>query len=100
MANITFSSPFTHSFTHTDVTVGITATQILAQTTNSWDKRVMLIIQNQSPTAVIEVIFSDTGAVGLSIQPNQSIAIENYQGAVRAISTAAATPVHIAFALV
>jgi hypothetical protein len=100
MANIAFSTPFTKSFTHTDVTVGTSASQILAPTTNAHDKRVMLLIQNQSTTASIEVIFSDSGSSGIIIMPNQSISIENYNGAVRAIANAASTPVHIALALI
>lgn len=97
---ISFSIPFTHSFTHTDATVGTSASQVLAETTNSYDKRVLLLVQNQSTTATVEVIFSTTGASGIILMPNQSISIENYNGAVRAIASAAATPVHIAVALV
>jgi hypothetical protein len=100
MANIAFSTPFTKSFTHTDVTVGTSASQILAATTNSFDKRVMLVVQNKSNTAVIQVIFATTGSVGLELQPNQSCTIENYNGAVRAISDTASTTVHVAVALV
>ena len=100
MANIAFSTPFTHSFTHTDVTVGTSASQILAETTNSYDKRVMLLVQNQSTTATLEVIFATTGSSGIVLTPGQSISIENYNGAVRAIASAASTPVHIALSLV
>lgn len=100
MANIAFSTPFTKSFTHSDVTVGTTASQIVAPTTNSYDRRVMLIIQNKSDTAIVQVIFATTGSVGLELQPNQSATIENYNGAVRAISDTAGTTVHIALALV
>lgn len=96
MSKITFSSPFTKSFSHEDATVGTSASQILAPTTNSYDRRVMLVIQNKSNTAVIEVIFADTGSVGLELQPNQSCTLENYNGAVRAISDTASTTVHIA----
>ena len=100
MANITFSTPFTKSFTHSDVTVGTSASQILAPTTNVYDKRVMLLVQNQSTTATVEVIFSDTGSSGILLTAGQSITIENYNGAVRAVASAASTPVHIALSLV
>lgn len=100
MGNITFSTPFTKSFVHTDNTVGTTASEILAPTANAYDKRVLLVIQNKSNTAVVEVIFGTTGSVGLELQPNQSCTVENYNGAVRAISDTASTTVHTAVALV
>lgn len=100
MANIAFSTPFTKSFSHSDVTVGTSASQILAPTTNPYDKRVMLVIQNKSDTAVIQVVFAASGSVGLELQPNQSATLENYNGAVQAISDTAGTTVHIAQALV
>ena len=100
MANIAFSTPFTKSFLHSNVTVETTDSQILAPTTNPYDKRVMLVVQNKSDVAVVQVIFAATGAVGLELQPNQSVSIENYNGAVRAISDTAGTTVHIAQALV
>lgn len=100
MANIAFSTPFTKSFSHSDVTVGTTASEILAPTTNSFDKRVMLVVQNKSDTAIVQVIFAASGSVGLELQPNQSCTLENYNGAVRAISDTASTTVHIALALV
>lgn len=100
MANIAFSTPFTKSFIHTDVNVDDVVSQILAPTTNPYDKRVMLVIQNKSDTAVIQVIFAASGSIGLELQPNQSCTLENYNGAVRAISDTAGTAVHIAQALV
>jgi len=100
MANVPFTSPFTKSFTHTDVTVGTSAGEILAPTTNPYDKRVMLVIQNKHNTAIVEVIFATSGSVGLELQPNQSCTLENYNGAVRAVSDTAGTTVHIAQALV
>ena len=100
MANIAFSTPFTKSFSHSDVTVGTSASEILPATTNSFDKRVMLVVQNKSDTAIVQVIFATSGSVGLELQPNQSATLENYNGAVRAISDTASTTVHIAVALV
>lgn len=100
MANIAFSTPFTKSFLHFNTTVGTSASQILAPTTNAYDKRVMLVVQNKSDTAIIQVIFATSGSVGLELQPNQSATLENYNGAVRAISDTAGTTVHIAQALV
>ena len=100
MANIAFSTPFTKSFVHADVNVGTTASEILPATTNAHDKRVMLIVQNKHSSATIQVVFAASGATGILLAPQQSISIENYNGSVRAIASAAATPVHIAYALV
>lgn len=100
MGNIAFSTPFTKSFVHNDVTVGLSASEILAQTTNPYDKRVMLVVQNKHDTAIIQVILATSGSVGLELQPNQSCTIENYNGAVRAISDTASTTVHVAYAIV
>lgn len=100
MAHISFSTPFTKSFVHTNVNVGTTDAEILPATAESYDKRVMLIIQNKHASATIQVVFAPSGAVGIFLAPLQSISIENYNGPVRAIASAAATPVHIAYSLV
>jgi hypothetical protein len=100
MANIAFSTPFTKSFTHTDVSVGTSVVEILPPTANAYDKRVMLVVQNKSNTAILQVIFATSGSVGLELQPNQSCTLENYNGAVRAISDTASTDVHLAYATV
>jgi hypothetical protein len=100
MANIAFSTPFTKSFTHTNVNVGTAVIQILPATTNAHDKRVMLIIQNQHATNSVQVIFAATGSAGIALLPNQSISIENYNGPVLAGASGPTTPVHLAYSLV
>jgi hypothetical protein len=100
MANIAFSTPFTKSFIHTNATVGVSATEILAATANAHDKRVMLIIQNQHAANSVQVVFASTGSSGVMLLPNQSISIENYNGPVRAVASGPDTAVHIAQALV
>jgi hypothetical protein len=100
MANIAFSTPFTKSFVHTNATVGTTASEILAKTTNSHDKRVLLLIQNQHATNTIQVVLAETGASGIILSPFQSLSLENYNGAVRAVASGANTAVHIAYSLV
>lgn len=100
MGNIAFSTPFTKSFVHSDVTVGLSVLQILAETTNPYDKRTMLLIQNQHALAEVEIIFATSGSSGIKLYPKQSITLENYNGAVQAVSDTASTPVHIAYSLV
>jgi hypothetical protein len=100
MANIAFSTPFTKSFVHANATVGTSASEILAKTTNAHDKRVLLLIQNQHATNTIQIILNEAGSSGIIISPFQSLSLENYNGAVRAVSSGSATPVHIAYSLV
>jgi hypothetical protein len=98
MANISFSSPFIRSFTHTDATVGTSASTALAAATTP-DRRVSVIIQNQHASAVVTVIFEDTGSTGLKVKAGESISLDNYNGIVRCVSDTASTPVHIAYAV-
>lgn len=99
MANIAFSTPFTKSFTHSDIQSDTSPTQILAATA-AHQKRVMLVIQNKDAAAIVQVIFNSTDTVGLELQPNQSCTLENYNGAVYAFSDVDDSVIHIAVALV
>lgn len=99
MANISFSTPFLRGFTHQDLTAGTTASTLLA-TAVTPVRRVVTIIQNKSTTATIQVILDDTGTVGILVGPLGNISLDNYNGIVRVIASAAATPVHVAFATV
>lgn len=99
MSAISISSPILKSFVHADVTVGTAASTILdANATSS--RRIIVIIQNKSATATIEVRFAESGSAGLLVPPLSNISLDNYNGHVRAFSTAASTPVHVAFSAV
>ena len=98
MANFSFSSPLIRRFTHTDVTVGTSAFSALAVAVTP-ERRVIVIVQNKSTSASIQVTLSDTGTSGIYVPPLGNISIDNYNGAVRVIASAAATPVHIAYAV-
>lgn len=102
MANISFSTPFTKNFSHLDHTVGTTKIQLRGNVLPSaaYNKRVVVVVQNQSPTAKVQVIFNDTDTVGIMLFPEQSISIENYNGFIFAVSDTASTPVHSATAVV
>lgn len=100
MAQIQVSSPFLRSISHSDVTVGITKSQIVAPSTNISDKRVVVIIQNKSSSATIQVIGNATDSVGISVAPLASLSLDNYNGALYAVSTSAGTTVHIAISSV
>jgi len=102
MANISFSTPFTKNFSHLDHTVGTTKVQLRGNVlpTAQYNKRVIVVVQNQSATAKVKVIFNDTDATGVILFPEQSISIENYNGFVFAVSDTASTPVHTATAVV
>jgi len=97
MSNISVSSPFLTKFTHTDVTVGTSASTALAVAVTP-ERRVIVIVQNKSTSASIQVILADTGTSGIFVPPLGNISIDNYNGIVRAIASAASTPVHIAYA--
>ncbi len=97
MANISFSSPFLRGFTHTEVSVGTSASTALAVAVTP-ERRCSVIIQNQHASAVVTVIFADTGTAGLKVKAGESISLDNYNGIVRCISDTADTPVHIAYA--
>ena len=97
MANFTFSSPLIRGFTHTDVTAGTSASTALAVAVTP-ERRVIVIVQNKSTSASIQVILADTGTSGIFVPPLGNISIDNYNGIVRVIASAAATPVHIAYA--
>jgi hypothetical protein len=97
-SNISISSPFLRGFTHADVTAGVAVAELLAAAVTP-ERRIVVIIQNKSTTASIQVVLADTGSVGIYVPPLGNISIDNYNGAVRVIASAAATPVHIAYAV-
>ena len=97
MANISISSPFLRGFTHATETVGTSASTALAVAVTP-ERRCSVIIQNQHATAVVTVIFADTGSAGLKVKAGESISLDNYNGIVRCVSDTASTPVHIAYA--
>ena len=97
MANFSFSSPLIRGFTHTDVTAGTSASTALVVAPTP-ERRVIVIVQNKSTSASIQVILADTGTSGIFVPPLGNISIDNYNGEVRVIASAAATPVHIAYA--
>lgn len=99
MSHISFSTPFLRGFTHQDHSVGTAATTLLGLAPTP-QRRAVVIIQNKSADATIQVIFNETGSVGVLVPPLGNIDLDNYNGAVRVIASAADTPVHIAYTVV
>lgn len=97
MSHISISSPFIRSFIHTDYTVGTSVGGFLAAAVTP-ERRTVVIIQNQSTTASIEVILNGSGTAGIYVAPLGSLTVDNYLGIVRMSASAASTPVHIAYA--
>jgi hypothetical protein len=97
MSHIEYSSPFIKGFTHQDVTIGTSASEVLA-IAPAGTRRVAVVIQNTSSTATVQAILASTGSVGIRIPPLGAITQDNYNGPVRLISSAANTQVHIAYA--
>ena len=101
MAQIQISTPFLRSITHLpDASVGTTKSLILSAPTNISEKRIVVIVQNKSSTVTIQVIGNANDSIGLAVPPLGSIKLDNYNGLLYAVSTAAGTPVHIAYASV
>lgn len=88
-----FSTPAIKKCVHTNTTVGTSFVTLITPPVLP-SRRILVVVQNQSATAVIEVVFDDTATVGIQVQPYQSISLENYNGTVRVKSTAAGTVVH------
>jgi hypothetical protein len=97
------SSPFLRKFTHSTTSVtaltGATA-QTLIAAAGPQERRISTIIQNQSSTATVTLIFSPTDTVGVVIQPATFFTIDNYNGPIRVFASATATPVHLAYSMI
>lgn len=100
MAQISISTPFLRSISHSDVTVGTAKSQIVSIPANISEKRIVVIVQNKSSTATIQVIGNATDSVGIAVPPLGSIKLDNYNGGLWAFSSAASTNVHIAISAV
>ncbi len=90
-----FSSPSLRRMSHTDILSPTSFTQVLAPRVLP-ERRTLVAIQNKSSTAVLEVIFDTSGTAGLFIPPNQTISVENYNGAVLLRSDTLDSVAHIA----
>jgi len=99
MSIITTSSPFLRTFAHSTTSVG-TSIVTLQPAGGVGEKRISTIIQNQSAVATITVILSATDSVGIVLQPATFFNIDNYNGIIRVVASAAATPVHLAYSVV
>ena len=99
MSIIQTSSPFLRTFTHSTTSVG-TSIVTLQPAGGVGEKRISTIIQNQSAVATITVIMSATDSVGIVLQPATFFNIDNYNGIIRVVASAVATPVHLAYSVV
>lgn len=93
------SSPFLKTFSHSTTTVS-TSIITLQPIANVGEKRISTIIQNQSATATVTIILSPTDSVGIVLQPATFFNIDNYNGIIRCVASAAGTPVHLAYSVV
>ena len=99
-SNIQFTGPFVKEYKHSDLTTSSsanTATTILPIAPVG-TRRVQVLIQNQSASNSIEVIFNEAGTAGLILPPQGNIGVDNYNGAVRVISPNISVPIHLAYA--
>ena len=98
-SQIQISTPFLRKFVHTDFSVGVTPTNIIAAVAPG-EKRISTIIQNKHATNTLTVILNDTGTAGFIIQPATFFSIDNYQGTIRVFGSGAGTTVHVAYCIV
>jgi uncharacterized protein (DUF111 family) len=100
MSAISISSPILKSFVHNDVTLTTAiSTALTANATSS--RRIVVLVQNKSATATIQVIFADTGTVGVIVPPLSNISLDNYNGIIRAFTDdAVSSVVHIAYSVI
>jgi hypothetical protein len=99
MANFQFSSPLIRGFIHEDAVAG-TSVSTLLPTAVTPIRRVIVIVQNKSTTATIQVILNETDTAGILIPALGNISLDNYNGIVRVVASAETTPVHLAYATV
>jgi hypothetical protein len=99
-SQISISTPFLKGISHSDVTIGTTKSLILEAPTEVYVKRIVVIVQNKSSAATIQVIGNATDSVGLAVPPLGSIKLDNYNGLLYALSSSAGTSVHIAISAV
>lgn len=90
-----FSTPALRNMSHTDIISTTSFVQVLAPRVLP-ERRVIVAVQNKSSTAVLEVIFDSSGTSGLLIPPNQTISVDNYNGAILLKSDTAGSIAHIA----
>jgi hypothetical protein len=84
---------------HSDIVVGTSKSLILTAPTPP-ERRVVVVVQNKSSTATIQVIGNANDTVGLLVAPLSSITLDNYNGSLYAFSSSAGTSVHIAISAV
>lgn len=98
MSNIKISSPFFSKFTHQEVTAGTTISSVLTAV-NPGEKRILLVIQNQSANVITVILNGDIAVTsGITVQPDQLVSFDNYSGPLRIKADGAGSLVHVAHA--
>jgi len=97
MSHIKVSSPFLRKFIHADVAVSDDYITILDYPTIP-EKRIVVILQNKGVNPAT-IVLNTEGTEGLTLLPQSSISIDNYNGVVRAYSDAS-TVIHVAYSVV
>lgn len=101
--HIIFSSPFNKVFSHLDHTIGTGAPVLVRAAispSQSNNKRVFAFVQNNSTTAIVNVVLNATDTNGIHLLAGQSLTLENYNGPIYAFSNTAATLIHTAVGIV
>jgi hypothetical protein len=94
---VSFSTPALRKLTHlpnytcTTSYVEVLAPRVLPE------RRVLVIIQNKSTSATLEIVLDSTGTDGLIVGPLGTLTVDNYNGPIRLKSTTAGSIAHIAY---
>ncbi len=98
-SNISISAPFVPRFTHADVTLSTSFSEVLAASVTP-EKRVSLIIQNKDASIAAEIILNGSGSTGLILAAGATLSLDSYKGAVQAKSASGSPVLHIAYAVI
>jgi hypothetical protein len=95
MAYISTSSPFLRSFTTTQTTLSTTKTQVLALPADISTKRIIVLVQNLSTTATVQIMGNATDTVGVNLPPLSQFSIDNYNGVLHAVANSGTPAINI-----
>jgi len=98
-SQIQISTPFLKSYTTVDNIVGTSISQVLTPA-DVGVKRIVVIVQNTSTTANVQLMGNSTDTNGIYIYPQSTVSLDNYNGGLWAKAGSAGVSVHISVAQV
>ena len=99
MSNIKFSAPFIKGLKQLNISVtavNAVSPTLLIDKALPHERRVIVIVQNQSTTNYIYLLLDTGNSVGLIIPPLGNISFDNYNGLITAYASSASIA-HVAY---